>query len=202
MERIELKFDITKYSFSKIINKYNLFKIYPDRIVNSIYYDTKNLDLYNDSEEGITPRKKFRVRSYNNDLSKNFEIKQSLSYSRKKIIIKNIKDPTKYLKLYSSSQNLFPIVKIIYTRNYFKSIFGRVTIDSNINYFLLNHKLNILKKYKSKLKVLEVKNDLENFDKNEILNSINLKETRFSKYCNAVTMLYYESNEVPYEDIF
>ena len=63
-------------------------------------------------------------------------------------------------------------------------------------------KLNILKKYKSKLKVLEVKNDLENFDKNEILNSINLKETRFSKYCNAVTMLYYESNEVPYEDIF
>ena len=89
MERIELKFDITKYSFSKIINKYNLFKIYPERIVNSIYYDTKNLDLYNDSEEGITPRKKFRVRSYNNDLSKNFEIKQSLSYSRKKTIIKN-----------------------------------------------------------------------------------------------------------------
>ena len=34
-------------------------KLYPDREINSEYFDTKELKMFSDSEEGIVPRKKF-----------------------------------------------------------------------------------------------------------------------------------------------
>ena len=33
-------------------------ELFPSRIVNSCYFDTKNLSLHHDSEEGVMPRKK------------------------------------------------------------------------------------------------------------------------------------------------
>ena len=38
--------------------------IYPKRFINSVYFDNQSLTAYNDSIEGLTPRKKIRVRSY------------------------------------------------------------------------------------------------------------------------------------------
>ena len=32
--------------------------LYPQRIINSLYFDTKNFQLFKDSEEGVLPRKK------------------------------------------------------------------------------------------------------------------------------------------------
>ena len=39
-------------------------KLYPDRQINSEYLDTKELKMFSDSEEGILPRKKIRIRWY------------------------------------------------------------------------------------------------------------------------------------------
>ena len=44
------------------INK--VFKLYDDRLINSIYFDNDKFEIYNDSVEGISPRKKIRLRFY------------------------------------------------------------------------------------------------------------------------------------------
>ena len=45
-------------------------KLYPDRQINSEYLDTKELKMFSDSEEGILPRKKIRIRWYKINLFK------------------------------------------------------------------------------------------------------------------------------------
>ena len=60
--RKEKKF---RLSFSELnFMKKNLFQsgmtsLYPARIVNSCYFDTHDLKLFSESEEGVLPRKKF-----------------------------------------------------------------------------------------------------------------------------------------------
>ena len=39
-------------------------------------------------------------------------------------------------------------------------------------------------------KVIEVKYNTKKYDKNEIINYIGLSETRNSKYCNGINMIY------------
>ena len=36
--------------------------LYPERIINSVYFDTRNLNMYYESIEGVLPRKKIRLR--------------------------------------------------------------------------------------------------------------------------------------------
>ena len=42
-------------------------KIISDQIIESLYFDTKKLDFFNLSEEGVTPRLKVRIRGYDKD---------------------------------------------------------------------------------------------------------------------------------------
>ena len=59
--RIEYKIDIEKskkISFLNYLNKYNYKKLYESRVVNSIYFENSNFEIYNDSIEGLSPRKK------------------------------------------------------------------------------------------------------------------------------------------------
>ena len=51
-------FDFKKWLFSK-----GAKILYPSRVINSIYFDN-NLKMYDDSNEGVVPRKKIRVRTY------------------------------------------------------------------------------------------------------------------------------------------
>ena len=74
--RKEKKYKLTssdqKILKNNLINK-GMKLLYPKREINSIYLDTKNLDFYLNSEEGILPRKKIRIRWYNTDLKKIFK---------------------------------------------------------------------------------------------------------------------------------
>ena len=56
LKRYEIKFLINSKEKLDFIKKKNLKNLFPDRIVESIYYDTKNLLFHNLSEEGVTPR--------------------------------------------------------------------------------------------------------------------------------------------------
>ena len=48
-------------------------KIFPKREIESIYFDDKNFEMYNESEEGVLPRYKIRLRRYpQSDLKKWF----------------------------------------------------------------------------------------------------------------------------------
>ena len=89
MNRYEIKFDISEYKIFKIIKEYQLKELHPERIIKSIYFDTINYSYFIDSEEGKTPRKKIRLRSYNLDKSQSLELKFTNSYHREKIVINN-----------------------------------------------------------------------------------------------------------------
>ena len=80
--RTELKIKINYKNLSSFrawLTKNNLIEIYPRRVVSSVYYDNRNLQMYNESIEGITPRKKIRIRHYPLDKKKTFFLEEKLS---------------------------------------------------------------------------------------------------------------------------
>ena len=93
-ERIEDKLLITKnnlFDFKKWINNCG-FRQFSNRKINSIYFDNKGFDAYLNSIEGVTPRKKIRLRYYNNDNKIfNFEIKSTTATTRFKSVTNKIK---------------------------------------------------------------------------------------------------------------
>lgn len=88
-KRYEIKFLINGKEKNNFIIKNNLKCIFPDRIVESIYFDTNDFKFFNLSEEGITPRKKIRIRGYNNNKLDNLEVKITNNYFREKITLNN-----------------------------------------------------------------------------------------------------------------
>ena len=135
----------------------NLQKIYQERFINSIYYDTPNLDFANQNIDGLSKRFKVRVRYYgmeeNNEI--NLEIKNKDGKFGNKYILKlNKKDFLKDLSfkdLYINEripQNLIkflqilkPIIHISYIRNYYISELNtfRLTFDKDISFLQLNN---------------------------------------------------------------
>lgn len=187
------------------IEKINLFEfkkwlilkgakiLFPQRIINSVYFDN-NYKMYQDSVEGITPRKKIRIRSY--DVKSFLNAKK---FSKEvKITYYNYRDK-KVENYYVNSKKLNfsindedygvckPILNVIYVRNYFifKSI--RITLDEDINYFLIkNGKISNFG-IKDKEKIIEIKSS--NLKNNDYLkNLIPLPRSRFSKYCRGIEL--------------
>ena len=89
--RLEIKYNFKEFDkiFIKknILKNKNFTKLYDDRIINSIYYDTNNLKCANDNLAGLSNRKKYRTRWYNTDSNFNFEIKIKENKLTKKFIL-------------------------------------------------------------------------------------------------------------------
>lgn len=193
--RKEKKFRLTnselRFLKSKLIDK-GMKVLYPKRTINSCYFDTKNLKMFFDSEDGLLPRKKIRLRWYS-DLSKvNKETKVSSIEGRFKISnqinISSISNLDK-IKLFDRDYgNLYAKIIVKYCREYFIHKNLRITFDTNIEYF------NLLSTFKSKLlekeSVMEVKTPLLESD-DHIDNIVNIQTSRFSKYCRGIMGFYY-----------
>lgn len=193
MQRYEIKFDITQENINKIIKDMNLTKIYPNRIVNSTYFDTNNFKFFSLSEEGVTPRIKVRTRCYNDKNLMNLEIKKTNNYHREKIIIKNFNfsfiNFYKQLKKNGISETLSKKLVIRYKREYYKHYnIGRVTIDTDIQFSFPQSEDNTLVRVDKK--VMEIKIQKDYLDKSKIEKIVQLRECRFSKYCLGINKLY------------
>ncbi len=191
-KRYEIKFIINKKEKINFINKNNLNKIFPDRIVESIYFDTKDLQFFSLSEEGVTPRFKIRLRGYNNEKPSNLEIKKTKNYHREKIVLKNFQfnsfELHKTLKSMGINNIVDQKIRVKYLRSYYElKDLGRITMDENIEFF------NPSKEFRNPKKInkiiLEVKIQRKEIDKNHVEKIINLKESRFSKYCVGINCL-------------
>ena len=191
-KRHEIKFVINKNEKINFINKNHLNKIFPDRIVESTYFDTKDLQFFSLSEEGVTPRFKIRLRGYNNEKLSNLEIKKTKNYHREKIVLKNFQynsfELHKTLKSMGINNIVDQKIRVKYLRSYYElKDLGRITMDENIEFF------NPSKEFKNPKKInkiiLEVKIQSKEIDKNQVEKIINLKESRFSKYCVGINCL-------------
>lgn len=193
LKRHEIKFIINSREESDFLRKNKLKTLFPSRIVESTYFDTKDLKFFNLSEEGITPRKKIRLRGYNGGKNDNLEIKITNNYHREKVIIKEFIYSNYNLHANLKKNNINEIVekklRVKYLRNYyFIDNIGRITIDKNIEFLPPNE--NFYNSKKIETLVLEVKIQGEKIDKNYIEKIINFREIRFSKYCTGINSLY------------
>ena len=71
-KRVENKYIFKPNYKYKVINEIlnrGYIEIFQERVIKSVYFDTKNLKCYSDSVEGNIPRKKIRVRSYDDFIS-------------------------------------------------------------------------------------------------------------------------------------
>ena len=169
---------------SKLMKK-GMIVLHPDRIITSQYFDTKDLETFRQSEEGILPRKKIRVRRYNDDMQKLiFEEKTSSIEGRFKTsskIKKNAFDKMLtsgfFHKIYGEIK---PSVKINYCRSYFELKKIRITFDSSIMYSFYND----YSTYRDFEEVIEMKTSIDCPD-DYLENLIDTPVTRFSKYCRA-----------------
>ena len=187
--RKEKKYRLSNYDLvllKKILIQAGLKTLYPSRIIFSEYLDTDNLQMFLDSEEGVLPRKKIRIRWYDNSKEKNLETKISSTEGRFKLSkkylnnynLKNMLDPV-YGKIY-------PSIIIKYLREYYFLNNLRITIDTKILYN--DVRKNGTSNAQDRENVLEVKANNEISD-DYIAKIIPYPTSRFSKYCRGVSFL-------------
>lgn len=203
--RYERKYRIESSNFDRVLhelmsNPAGFSKAFPDRIVNSIYYDDINFTSYNDNLLGIGSRVKYRVRWYG----------ESLVDIKKPILEKKIKKSLLGAKEYQTLEDfsfekgapkinknltcneLYPYIIVRYHRRYLVSADGliRATIDKDLQYLnLMNNKISQVSNKDEGL-ILEIKYDQGVEDiADQCVQMIPYRLTKNSKYVSA--MKYY-----------
>ncbi len=188
--RIEQKFSIDSCritDFKNYLEDKNIKQIYQRRKIKSLYFDNNNFGMYNDSVEGLTPRKKIRLRTYpkTKDLNQYLEIKISSVEGRFKT--SNIINTNKY-NFFKTKGILDlqyglckPCLYVVYDREYFIMNDVRISIDNNISY-MPKYKNVYQREYGS---IVEIKTGAKK-ELDELTNDFPFQKIRYSKYCNAV----------------
>lgn len=192
--RIEEKLFIKKENliqFQEFLVKKSVKKIHHPRIIESLYFDNNNLEMYSDSIEGLAPRKKIRIRNYPKDTDKKIylEIKNSTVEGRfktRKNLNKIEFNKKKSLGILDNQYGIcYPKLYVKYKREYSVIDDVRISIDKDIQY----------KDYKTNFKINDENIIVElktSFNKNldELTNDFPMQRIRFSKYCFAIQSLY------------
>ena len=203
-KRFEIKFPIQDSDqIYKWKNYFNLKKTYPDRIIKSIYFDTKNLYLAQQNIDGFSSRFKIRERYYDNKQNSHLEIKNKnkkllekfffknfkYSFNKGLIIYDQLKDLHKYPKtfFFLNSNKFFKTSIVQYKREYYNVDENfRFTFDKDISFInFYNNRKSIKKKFQ--YSILELKSfELDNYKIINYLNKLNIYPKRFSKYVQSL----------------
>ena len=193
--RIEEKLLIDKnqiIDFKSFLSSKDLEHVYKPRNINSLYFDNLNYEMYKDSIEGLTPRKKIRVRNYPKSNDENLYLETKISgvegrcKTREVISKKNFNDLTLNGILDSQYGICQPCLSVFYTREYFKIDDVRISIDNNINYQIFGQSI-----YRDdETSIVEIKTSIKK-DLDKLTRDFPFQKTRFSKYCNAVEKTIY-----------
>lgn len=177
--RFERKFRIENGSLEEILLRIwslpQAFRpIYQPRLINNIYYDTPDLDCYQDNVTGAGTRRKYRLRWYDQLRDQAVvELKKRLDGVGTKI------------RLQTLPEGLIPVVINRYRREYFLSFDGRfrLTVDSGVEYARYQDQSWI----PDPAIILEVKYNPEaDMDFGELACALPYRLTKNSKYVQAV----------------
>ena len=180
-------FDLRKW-LSK--NEYSM--LYPKRKIRSLYFENSINQIFLDSEEGITPRKKIRIRNYPDNIDKNFFFEKKISspdgrFKQKKIVASNeIENLKKFGHFDEVYRSCYPKLFVEYSREYYDANICRLTIDTNINYTKFSE-LNYTKS--DPLAAVEIKASI-NCNVDQLLKEFPFQRVRFSKYCRGFNFLF------------
>jgi hypothetical protein len=191
--RKEKKFRVTVNEFFKLqslLQQMEMKALFKPRIISSIYLDTVNMNMFHDSEEGVLPRKKVRIRWYDEDKKFTLENKTSSIEGRFKVTSKldsSLLDNEIKIKHRMDSQYglIQPILKVSYERSYFMLYNMRITFDKNITYQYLRTANN--RKYFEPERVVEIKIPISCSD-DFVEKHIPYPTARFSKYSRGLLL--------------
>lgn len=198
--RKEKKIRVTVSDYHKFqgqLHQQGMETLFEPRLITSVYFDTVDLDMFHDSEEGVLPRKKVRIRWYNNHKIFSLENKVSSiegrfkettklenNISNKKLLTRNRID-TQY-------GNIQPILKVSYERSYFMFNEMRITFDKNITY--QNLKYANKRKYYEPERVIEIKVPA-NCPDDFVEQLLPYPTARFSKYSRGILFILGDFHE-------
>lgn len=205
--RYERKFRIENLGFESVRQVFEIHpagfnKHYPDRQVNSIYFDDCNFELAQSTLAGVSDRCKYRIRWYGQNKSLVEEpvlekkIKQNQLGYKESIQLAPL-DFKEDFRRYCD-QNIckdlaiYPSVAISYVRSYLLSFDHkvRVTIDRSIVYSAIeNYKVSTVKIADTAI-VVEFKYEEEHqSEANDMMASLPFRLGKNSKYVNGILML-------------
>ena len=188
-KRKELKytFKIKDYSlFKRIILKHGYKKNHSNNFINNLYFDN-DFSSYDENIEGESERIKYRLRWYDGqNIFFEEKIKKAGIGFKKRI-------PTAFSKIedldYSNIKKLKgyePVIQNRYLREYFINSKGiRITLDSMIKY----EQPNSIRIVHPNINVMEIKSPIDTLPDRDLLNSLDLKLTKYSKYVNGCKSL-------------
>ena len=184
------------FEFKDYLFKNNAKVLFPERNIDSLYFDNFKGEMYKDSVEGTTPRKKIRIRRYPNNENKGLYLETKISsiegrFKKSDKINLSKFDEIKKRGIFDKQYGICkPIVYVNYQREYFQLDDVRIVVDQQIKYkhFM---KDKIEKDYSS---IVEIKT---NFNKNrdDLINDFPFQRIRFSKYCNGYNKLYNQNHK-------
>lgn len=192
--RKELKYRLNfseLFVLKKDLIKKGMKELYKSRKINSCYFDTNDLSFFSQSEEGTVPRRKIRVRWYDDEMKFFKETKISSIEGRfkfqKKLNNCNSLHDLKKMKFFESDHGLIkPILIVSYFREYYSFKELRITMDYNISYVDINSMKQI--RYRDTETVLEVKaSNKISFD--YVQEFVYHPTSRFSKYSRGLLAL-------------
>ena len=189
--RKEKKFRVTVSDFHKCRDQWHKLGMKPlfePRLITSVYFDTIDLNMFNDSEEGVLPRKKVRIRWYGNSKIFALENKISSIEGRFKLStrLENSILENRFLtrnRMDTQYGNIQPTLKVSYIRSYFVFNEMRITFDKDICY--QNLRLADNRKYYDPERVIEIKIP-SNCPDDFVEKFIPFPTARFSKYSRGL----------------
>ena len=196
--RKEIKYKLSNLNLQ--ILKSSLFEdgmkyLYPKRRVTSCYFDTNNLDFFHESINGILPRYKFRIRSYDDKDIFHQEIKISSTEGRFKSSKKLSKEKAlDYMQngiFFKGYGKIKAKLEISYMREYYIYKNCRLTFDYEISYL----KKSGIKQKKSldELNVMELKTSIDQ-DGSFLEGLFSFQSSSFSKYVRGISKSNFISN--------
>ena len=215
--RYERKYTFFEHSIQSFRNRIKSlgFKLaFPTRQVSSLYYDTFDFKLYQISEAGISERKKIRLRWYDLDEDTRLEYKVKKAEIGNKLFPDNFRNysseiPLSFRLPKNKIKSIIKVPKVIdhvflpkvivtYIRDYYISNLGdiRITFDYQINYsYVVNNFRDLKGSYwiPEENSVVEMKYDYLSENNNlieSIVKKLSTQTSRFSKYCNAISLIY------------
>lgn len=211
VNRFERKWLFRSNNYLALINSLIRSKLffrtqYPLRKVNSIYFDTYDYKSIRENLDGVSNKKKIRIRWYGDkNTTKNpiIETKSKKGFETKKesMPIKELHDlkvfSLKNLKILKETINsklkqkkiIYPVLTTHYQREYFISLNGKIraTIDYDLKSVFLNNssQIDIIKNFKN-ICILEFKysTGLDKYVR-ENLKDISLRLSKNSKFVNS-----------------
>ena len=211
VNRFERKWLFRSNNYLALINSLIRSKLffrtqYPLRKVNSIYFDTYDYNSIRENLDGVSNKKKIRIRWYGDkNTTKNpiIETKSKKGFETKKesMPIRELHDlkvfNLKNLKILKETINsklkqkkiIYPVLTTHYQREYFISLNGKIraTIDYDLKSVFLNNlsQIDIIKNFKN-ICILEFKysTSLDKYVRKN-LKDISLRLSKNSKFVNS-----------------